>query len=201
MSQDLILIGRQGSGKGTQGKILAEMFGYKIFVTGDELRAIAKEDSELGREVKAITERGDLVSNEIVMAIVANFIQNLEEGVQVIFDGIPRSMDQRETLEEELKKAGRDFVALEIRLSTDEAFERLMKRAELEGRADDNPDSIRKRIANFEEHTAPIIKHWDHQEKLISVDGNQAIDDVTQEILTYFQVEGGCGGNCSCDCG
>jgi len=91
--QDLILIGRQGSGKGTQGKLLAEKFGYKIFVTGDELRAIAKEDSELGREVKAITERGDLVSNEIVMAIVANFIQNLEEGVQVIYDGIPRSMD------------------------------------------------------------------------------------------------------------
>ena len=198
--QDLILIGRQGSGKGTQGKLLAEKFGYKIFVTGDELRAIAKEDSELGREVKAITERGDLVSNEIVMAIVANFIQNLEEGVQVIYDGIPRSMDQRETLEAELKKAGRDFVALEIRLSTDEAFERLIKRAELEGRADDNPESIRKRIDNFEKHTAPIIEHWNAQEKLISVDGNQSIDDVTQEILTYFEVEGGCAGSCNCDC-
>lgn len=201
MSQDLILIGRQGSGKGTQGKILAKLFGYKIFVTGDELRAIAKEDSELGREVKAITERGDLVSNEIVMAIVANFISKLEPGVQVIYDGIPRSMEQRETLESELKKAGRDFVALEIRLSTDEAFDRLMKRAEIEGRADDNPESIKKRIANFEEHTAPIIEHWKSKDQLISVDGNQEIEDVTQEILTYFQVEGGCASGCSCDCG
>lgn len=198
--QDLILIGRQGSGKGTQGKILAKMFGYKIFVTGDELRAIAKEDSELGREVKAITERGDLVSNEVVMAIVANFISKLEPGVQVIYDGIPRSMDQRKTLEDELKKADRDFVALEIRLSTEEAFDRLMKRAEIEGRADDNPESIRKRIDNFETHTAPIIEHWKKEDKLISVDGNQSVEDVTQEIMTYFEVEGGCGSGCNCNC-
>jgi len=76
-----------------------------------------------------------------------------------------------------------------------------MKRAEIEGRADDNPESIRKRIQNFEDHTAPIIDHWKKEDKLISVDGNQSVDDVTQEILTYFEVEGGgCSGGCSCDC-
>ena len=186
--KDLILIGRQGSGKGTQGKILAEKFGYHIFVTGDALRAIAQEDSELGREVKAITERGDLVSNEIVMAIVADFISKLDEGTPVIFDGIPRSNEQRITLEEELSKAGRKFIALEIRLSNDEAFERLMKRAELEGRADDNPESIKKRLENFEIHTAPIVDHWQAENKLVSVDGNQSVDAVTQEVLTHFDI-------------
>lgn len=186
--KDLILIGRQGSGKGTQGKILAEKFGYQIFVTGDALRTIAKEDSELGRAVKDITERGDLVSNEIVMAIVADFISKLDTGTPVIFDGIPRSNEQRVTLEAELQKAGRKFTALEIKLSNDEAFERLMKRAELEGRADDNPESIQKRLDNFDLHTAPIVDYWQAEGKLVSVNGNQPVQDVTKEVLSHYNL-------------
>jgi adenylate kinase len=180
---DLILVGIQGSGKGTQGKILAEKFGYKIFETGGELRAIAKEDSELGRKVKKITERGDLVPNEIVMEIVEHFFTEISADTPVIFDGIPRSDEQRVSLEKLLDEHHREFRALEVRLSDGEALARLLKRAELEGRADDNLESIKKRIQNFYTHTQPLLDSWKQSNRLISVNGEQPVEKVTAEML------------------
>jgi adenylate kinase len=202
---DLILVGKQGSGKGTQAKILAEKFGFKIFETGGALRAIAKENSELGREVLAITTRGDLVPNEVVMKIVSDFISKLEEGFSVIFDGIPRSEVQRISLEELLEKSGREFRVLEVRLSNEEALARLSIRAQcgdcganfgsledictkcgsinVSRRADDTPESISKRLDNFDKFTAPLLSVWEDCGKLISVNGEQDIKLVTAEML------------------
>jgi adenylate kinase len=185
---DLILVGIQGSGKGTQGKILAEKFGYKIFETGGELRAIAKEDSELGRKVKEIIERGDLVSNEIVMEIVEHFFSQISPEVPVIFDGIPRSEEQRIDLEKLLAHHNREFRALEVKISDEEAMTRLLKRAELEGRADDNVQSIEKRIHNFYNFTQPLLDAWVKSSKLVSVNGEQDIQDVTAEMLTKLNL-------------
>jgi adenylate kinase len=180
---DLILVGIQGSGKGTQGKILAEKFGYKIFETGGELRAIAKEDSELGRKVKEITERGDLVPNEIVMEIVEHFFSQISPEIAVIFDGIPRSEEQRVSLEALLSQHNREFRALEVHLSDEEALARLLKRAEIEGRADDNHESIQKRIANFYNHTKPLLDAWKGEDRLITVNGERPIEEVQQDII------------------
>ena len=202
---DLILVGKQGSGKGTQAKILAEKFGFKIFETGGALRAIAKENSELGREVKEITTRGDLVSNEIVMQIVADFIEKLEGNFPVIFDGIPRSDEQRLSLEKLLEIKGREFRALEIKLSNEEALARLTIRAncnkcganfgskddvcpscgstDVSRRADDNVESITKRLENFEKFTSPLLAAWDNAGKLVSVNGEQDVEKVTESML------------------
>ena len=182
--QDLILIGRQGSGKGTQGKILAEKFGYQIFETGGALRAMAAQDSDLGRQVKEITGRGDLVSNEIVMAIVREFLASLDPSTPVIFDGIPRSEVQRESLEAELKAAGRNWNALEIRISNEEAVHRLLKRSEIEGRADDNITAIQKRLQNFEEHTQPILEIWAERDLLVAIDGVAPIEAVHEAVVS-----------------
>lgn len=200
--KDLILIGKQGSGKGTQGKILAEKFGYQIFETGKELRAIASQDTELGKKVKEITTRGDLVSNEVVMEIVENFIANLEGDAPVIFDGIPRSDVQRQSLEEELEKAGRDWTALEIELSDEEAMRRLLVRGTANDtgaqfgaastaplRADDNEEGITRRLNNFAEHTQPLLNVWKEAEKLVSVNGQQTPAEVTADIFTALGVE------------
>jgi len=181
---DLILVGIQGSGKGTQGKLLAEKYGYKIFETGGALRAIAKGDSDLGRKVKEITERGDLVPNEIVMEIVEHFFSEISSDTPVIFDGIPRSNEQRISLEKLLETHNREFQALEVRLSDEEALARLLKRAEIEGRADDNLESIKKRIQNFYTHTQPLLDSWKQSNRLISVNGEQSIEFVTAEMLT-----------------
>jgi len=178
---DLILVGIQGSGKGTQARILAEKFGYQIFETGGELRAMAKEESELGKKVKEITERGDLVPNEIVMEIVENFLNKTSSEIPVIFDGIPRSDSQRVSLEDLLQIHGREFSVLEVRLSEGESIRRMMKRAEIENRADDTPEVMKKRIANFYAHTQPLLDAW--KSHLISVDGDQSIEDVSKEIL------------------
>ncbi len=180
--KDIILIGRQGSGKGTQGKILAKKYGYKIFETGGALRAMAEEESDLGQKVKEITSCGDLVPNEIVMEIVADFLSNLDASTPVIFDGIPRSIEQQETLSEELEKAGREFLALEIELSTDVAVARLLERGKIEGRADDNIVAIQKRIENFEQFTVPVIEGYKSDGKLIAVNGDQDLDQVTKEV-------------------
>lgn len=178
---DLILVGIQGSGKGTQARILAEKFGYQIFETGGELRNIAKEESELGRKVKEITERGDLVPNEIVMEIVENFLSKVSNDTPVIFDGIPRSDSQRISLEDLLNRHERKFSVLEVKLSEKESMQRMMKRAEIENRADDTPEVMKKRIANFYTHTQPLLDAW--KDRLITVDGDQPIEEVSKEIL------------------
>lgn len=211
MKKDLILIGKQGSGKGTQAKILAKRFGFQIFETGGALRAIAKEDSELGRTVKDITTRGDLVPNEVVMDIVRDFLENNASNGPVIFDGIPRSEEQRVTLEALLSDMGREFQALEIRLTNEEALHRLMLRAtcddcglsfgseddicpkcgseNISRRADDNPDSIMKRLENFDKYTAPLMEIWREAGKMVSVNGEQSVEGVTIEMLEQLGLE------------
>ncbi len=210
MKKDIILVGKQGSGKGTQAQIIAKKLGFKIFETGGALRAIAKEDSDLGREVLDITSRGDLVSNDIVMRIVEDFLNNLEGDVSVIFDGIPRSDVQRESLENLLEKSSRDFIALEIKLSNEEALHRLIIRAKCDDcgnnfgseddicpkcgsenisrRNDDNPDAIMNRLNNFDEYTLPLLDKWKNAGKLLSVDGEQDIAKVTEEVFKVLKV-------------
>lgn len=186
--KSIILVGPQGSGKGTQARILADLFGYTIFETGGILRAMAKEDSELGRKVNDITSRGDLVPNEIVMEIVADFIDKSGDNKKIIFDGIPRSETQRETLELLLVEKNIDWQAVEIKLPIELSKERLVKRAAIEGRVDDTPIVIERRLKNFFEYTAPLINHWRENEQLVSVDGNQAVEDVSAQVIEALQL-------------
>ncbi len=209
MHKDIILVGKQGSGKGTQAKILAKKLGFKIFETGAALREIAQQDTDLGREVLDITSRGDLVSNDIVMKIVENFLKTLDNNTPVIFDGIPRSEVQRETLEALLAKNSRDFVVIEIKLSNEEALNRLLIRAKcndcganfgspedlcpvcgsenISRRKDDNPDAIMNRLKNFDEYTYPLLEEWEKAGKLISVDGEQSVEEVSEEIFSKLK--------------
>ena len=207
--KDLILIGKQGSGKGTQAKILAEKFGFEIFETGAELRRIATKDSELGHTVKEITTRGDLVSNKVVMEIVENFLKNLSGEVPIIFDGIPRSEEQRKSVEKLMENHEREFSVLEVRLSNDEALKRLTIRGKCNNcgknfgggtcpecgsinvsrRADDNPDSILKRLENFEKYTTPLLNVWREHDKVMSIDGEQSVEVVAAEILVKLNLK------------
>ncbi len=206
---DLILIGKQGSGKGTQAKIIAEKLGYQIFETGGALRKIAQEDSDLGREVKEITSKGNLVSNELVMQIVEDFISKIASTVPVIFDGIPRSDEQRQSLEALLAKNSRDFQALEIKLSDEEAIARLSIRGKcndcganfgnaedcctecnstnITRRADDQPEAIKNRLETYNKTTEPLLQKWDEAGKLVSIDGEQSVDQVTADILEKLE--------------
>jgi len=211
--KDIILFGMQGSGKGTQARILAEKLGYKIFETGGQLRRLASEDSDLGREVKEITTAGKLVSNEIVMKIVANFLENFDEAEYAIFDGIPRSESQRVSLEEEFAKVKRKPLAVYISLTREEALKRLLGRktcascgkifgakdgsknlqncpacgGELKIRADDTAEAIGTRLDVYENETVPAIEKYREEGRLIKIDGQQSVEEVSAEILARLQ--------------
>lgn len=203
---DLILFGMQGSGKGTQSKFISERCSLSVFETGAELRRLASEDSDLGRKVKSIIEAGNLVSTEIVMEIVLNFLHNLPEGHSALFDGIPRSQEQQVALDELLEKEGREFMGLDIRITEEEALRRLTTRRLCENckttypafyaedacgecggnlvtRRDDTPDAIRTRIDTFLGKTMPVIEDYAARGKMITVNGEQGIEEVTDDCM------------------
>lgn len=212
---DLILFGMQGSGKGTQSKVIAERCGLEVFETGAELRRLAAEDSELGRKVKSIIEAGHLVPTEVVMEIIADFLHHLPAGKSVLFDGIPRSDDQQKLFDELMKKEGHDFMGLLIELSEKEALHRLTTRrlckvcksvfpafyekdkcencgGELITRHDDTPDAIRTRIDTFLQKTVPVIEDYKAQGKMLIVNGEQAIEKVTEDIVEVIKPHFAC---------
>lgn len=203
---DYVLFGIQGSGKGTQGKILAERFSAAYFETGGELRRLSSENSELGKKVKNIIDAGHLVPNEVVMEIVENF-SHAHAGQTVIWDGIPRNREQNISFEALLQKMGRQYTGMHFELSRQEAENRLLKRricvgcktpypmffkgdkctacgGSLQTRVDDNPESIRTRLDIFEKETLPIIKEWNSKNKMISINASLPIKEVTREMLT-----------------
>ncbi len=207
---DLVLFGMQGSGKGTQAAFIAERCGLEIFETGAELRRLAAENSDLGRKVNSIITAGHLVPTEVVMEIISNFLRQLPAGKAALFDGIPRSKDQQEAFDALMKKEGHDFLGLLIELSEKEALHRLTTRrvcskckavypafydkdkceacrGELEIRHDDTPEAIRVRIDTFLEKTAPVIENYKIQGKMLVVDGEKSIEDVTKDIMEVLK--------------
>jgi adenylate kinase len=202
---DIILFGMQGSGKGTQGKILAEKYGLRIFEMGGELRRLVRSGSLLGQKIKTIIEHGDLVDDNTVMEVVYDFLKGIGEK-KVLFDGIPRTITQSEKLLALLKELKRESFALLIEISKEEAMKRLTQRricddckavyaaffngqtcSECDGmlvvRHDDNATAIVKRLDNYHEQTLPVIDRFYKIDRLIKVDGERPIPDVTEEMI------------------
>lgn len=206
---DFILFGIQGSGKGTQGKILAEKLPALYFEMGGELRRLSAEDSDLGRKVKSIIDAGHLVPTEVVMEIVRNFATSMAQGehASIIFDGIPRNKEQNDQFVTLLNELGRDYTGIYFELSREEAERRLVTRrickvcktiypaiydkpvcekcgGELMTRADDNADAIKTRIEIFYKETTPLVDEWKQQDKMIFVSAQPPIEDVTTELFS-----------------
>src|SRR3989338_10030796 len=125
---DILLFGMQGSGKGTQGKILAEKYGLTVFEMGAELRKLIASGDPLGQKIKAIVDRGDLVDDDTVMEVVSHFVESLSPDHRILFDGIPRTLVQSEKLLALIKKHGHDAFVLNIKISAEEAMKRLTQR-------------------------------------------------------------------------
>ncbi len=176
---DLALFGIQGAGKGTQAKIIATKYELAYFDAGAQCRGLAAEDSNLGRKVKEIIEGGHLVPSEIVIQILENFLIQLPPGKRVLYDGIPRNSEQKADFDALLQKYSREIIALNIELPEEETINRLMAR----GRNDDKPEIITQRIKIFFKDTTPLIDAYRAQNKIININGNQAIDAVSQEIF------------------
>ncbi len=186
---NLILLGPPGAGKGTQAKRLEEKYGLKQLSTGDMLRAEMAAGTELGRKVKAIVDSGALVTDEIMIEMIAARIAQPDCKNGVIFDGFPRTVAQAEALGALLTEKGHPLNAvIELKVDEEALVSRLQTRiAETRARgesvrADDNEETLRKRLQVFREQTAPILPYYRDKGMLQSVDGMAAIDEVAASL-------------------
>jgi len=180
---DLVLFGIQGSGKGTQAKKLCAQYGFDLFEAGGELRKIAASGSNLGATVKSFIDVGKLVPFEIIMQVVKEAIAARSKAQKILFDGIPRDLDQMRSFDRIMVEAGRDFTCIEIALTQEEGVQRILGRAKVEGRADDaNEETIRRRMKTFFEKTKPVIELYKAAGKLVEVDGNGTVDEVYDAV-------------------
>jgi adenylate kinase len=183
---DLILFGPPGAGKGTQAKVLQDERGLIQLSTGDMLRAAVAQGTELGKKSKAIMDRGDLVPDDLVIGIIAERLDKPDTAKGVIFDGFPRTVAQAKALDTMLAGRGRKIDAvIELKVDDEAMVGRMESRVrENPGsvRADDNPETLRKRLGVYRQNTAPLLDFYRGQGKLVTVDGMAAIAEVSAAI-------------------
>ncbi|MHA3682639.1 adenylate kinase [Leucobacter sp. HY1910] len=184
----LLIIGPPGAGKGTQASRIAERYGVPAISTGDIFRANIKGGTELGKQVQAIIERGELVPDSLTNEIVADRLTQSDAASGFLLDGYPRTVDQVDALDAMLVGDSLDAVVL-IEADTDEVVARLLKRAELEGRADDTEEVIRHRQNVYADQTAPLIELFSQRGILVSVDGMGGVEEVAERIASGLDAQ------------
>ncbi len=179
----LVFIGPPGAGKGTQCKRLVEYLNIPHLSTGEMLRSVKKQETALSRWVASYIDAGKLAPDHLVMRIVSQKLQSDECRNGALFDGFPRTIIQAQLLDDHLAEMGLKLdMALELKVQEEELIQRLLKRAEIDGRADDNYETIRERIHVFNTQTAPLTEYYAKQGKLETVDGMQSAEDVFEDI-------------------
>jgi len=188
MGLNLVLFGPPAAGKGTQAKRLVKQRALVQLSTGDMLRAARKSGTELGKKVAGIMDRGDLVSDEIVIALIEEQLDAHKGAAGFIFDGFPRTVAQAQALDGALSSRNMKVDSV-IRLKVDDEalVARIVKRFEDEGRKDDNPESFKVRLGNYNEQTAPLLPFYAAQGKLSEVDGMADIETVADNIARVLE--------------
>ena len=180
----LVLLGAPGSGKGTQAARLKEHLQVPHISTGDLLRAEVAAGSPLGLQAKEVMARGELVSDDILLGMLKDRFSREDTRAGFILDGYPRNLAQAAALDELLESLGQQFdAAVQLTVDNEQIVERLAGRAKAEGRADDNPESVRKRLQVYDEQTAPVIEFYRQHGQLSVVDGVGPLDQVFERIL------------------
>ena len=176
-------MGPPGAGKGTQAKVIAERLGIPAISTGDIFRANVSQQTPLGLEAKRYMDAGDYVPDEVTNAMVRSRIAEPDAAKGFLLDGYPRTVAQVEELDSMLAEGGRSIDAVVVlTVDQDEVVQRLLKRAEIEGRADDTEDVIRRRQEIYTEQTAPLIEVYAGRDLLVEVDGMGSVDEVSARV-------------------
>jgi len=188
VSQRLVLLGMPGAGKGTQAARISEKLGIPAISTGDIFRANVKGKTELGLEAQKYMDAGELVPDSVTNAMVRDRLGQPDAAGGFLLDGYPRNPAQVTELDGILSDLGVELTGvIEITADAEAVVPRLLKRAEIEGRADDDENAIRRRLEVYEEQTAPLTDIYSKRGVLASVDGLGEIDEVTDRLLTALE--------------
>ncbi len=183
-----ILLGPPGGGKGTQAAFLVDKYGVAHISTGDMLRAAVKEGTELGKKAKSFMDKGELLSDDIIIGIIGERIQADDCKKGFLLDGFPRTIPQADALGDMLSKSGASIDhVLHIAVPDEELMKRLLGRAQKEGRSDDNEETINNRLKVYHEQTSPLIDYYRNKGNLREIDGMGSIDEITGRIKSAIQ--------------
>jgi adenylate kinase len=180
---NLLVLGPQGAGKGTQAKRVSEEFGIPHVSTGDMFRAAIAAGTELGRKVQPLLAGGELVPDEVTIAMIRDRLSDEDARDGFVLDGFPRNLAQAGALDEMLASIGRGLDAILFFDIPDEVgMERALNRARTESRADDTAEVIARRLATYHSETEPIVEHYRATGKLVPLHADRSVDQVWNEI-------------------
>jgi adenylate kinase len=183
MKTFVVLMGAPGAGKGTQAKRLEASLGLPQVATGDLFRANLKNQTELGKLARTYMDKGELVPDAVTVAMVRDRLSQADCACGAILDGFPRTTAQAEALDVLLSEFSAKIAVVPfVNVSQDVLVERLAKRAEIEGRADDNKETIRVRMEVYQSETAPLLDYYAKKDLLVKINGEQSIDEVTVDL-------------------
>jgi len=185
---NVLLLGPQGAGKGTQAKRISQEYGIPHIASGEILRAEMAAETELGRRVKDVYERGDLVSDDLMIELIRTRLEQPDTESGFVLDGFPRTTVQAEALDAMLGELGRSFsVVFVLQIPDEVAFERLRRRSGLEGREDDTDDAISRRLENYHRETEPLIEHYRVRGSVVTIHGDRSENEVFAEIQSALE--------------
>jgi adenylate kinase len=187
----IILFGPPGAGKGTQAKLLEQALGLPQISTGDLFRYNLRNETELGKLARSYMDRGDLVPDEVTVAMVKDRLARPDAAGGAILDGFPRNVAQAGALDELLAQlGGRITIVPNVVVDREELVQRLVKRGQIEGRADDTEDTIRNRMRVYEEQTKPLLDYYQQRGLFVNVDGRQSIEAVQRALREVIERAG-----------
>ncbi len=187
----LLMIGPPGAGKGTQAALLAQAFSIPAISTGDIFRYNVKNETELGKKAKAFMDRGEYVPDSLTNELVRDRLSHEDAKQGFLLDGYPRTVDQVHELDAILTESATAVdLSVQLTADNDELVRRLAKRAEIEGRADDTPEVIRRRLEVYDSQTAPLIDIYAARGLVAMIDGLGEISDVTERIIEALEARG-----------
>jgi len=185
----IVLLGPPGSGKGTQAALLVERLGVPHISTGALLRNAAKRGTELGLKAKALTDKGELVPDDIISDMIEERLSRADVANGFILDGYPRNLAQAKSLDVLLERIGQPVdEAILIDLDAERIIKRIAKRAKEEGRADDTEETVRNRLQVYAEQTAPVADYYAQRGLLTKVLGEGGVDEIFQRLVSILNL-------------
>jgi len=180
---NILLLGPQGSGKGTQAKRISDAYGIPHIATGDMLRSAISAETELGRKVKPIYDSGGLVPDDLMIELIRDRLTESDTDNGFVLDGFPRTLAQAEALDPMLREIGKELtVVFALQLPEQVCIDRLTKRAQLEGRVDDTPEAIAKRLELYHRETEPLIEWYRIRSNVVTIHADRSMNEVFGEI-------------------